>query len=679
MVLAMRADHQAVTHTWKQQAHNFDAHRFEAEVNKAVERSSQAIEQLQHQAGYWSFPLEADCTIPAEYILMMHVTGELDDTLQDRLTTYLRSRQNEEGGWPLYTGGKAEISCSVKNYYALKLAGDAPDAPHMARARQLILSMGGAARCNVFTRIELAKFGQIPWRGVPFMPVEIMLLPTWFPFHISKISYWSRTVMVPLLILYSLRTQAVNPDHVDIQELFTTPPTQEKHFFPVRSRLNRLLLNVERAVRLFEPLIPAMIRRRAMARAHDWMIERLDRGGLGAIFPAMVNAHEALIQLGYAADHPLRIQSAQALQDLLVNEDEMTYCQPCNSPIWDTAIACLALQEAGMKTAVSASVRGLDWLAQQQLLEQPGDWRENRADLPGGGWAFQFSNSFYPDMDDTGMVAWALIRADDVCFEEHICRAMDWACGMQSKNGGFAAFDADNNHAWLNHIPFSDHGALLDPPTSDVSGRLAVVLGCLVHSNEKYRPHLDACLAFLRSEQEENGAWFGRWGTNYIYGTWSVLTGLMQAGVSPDEPMIRRAVDWLKSVQHPDGGWGESNDSYEHPELAGRGQTGTAFQTAWAMLALMAAGEYACAPVRRGAQYLMACQRDDGLWRDDAFTAPGFPRVFYLKYHGYSKYFPLWALAQYRNLTMPGCVWREASGPAMRDALDSCATGSGCE
>jgi len=646
----MRSDQQTVTRTPEQQTHAFETSSVEAGLNAAVQRATRAIETLQHPAGYWSFELEADCTIPAEYILMMHFTGEVDDALQRRLAAYLRSRQADDGGWSLYSGAQAEISCSVKTYYALKLAGDDPDAPHMIKARTLILAMGGAARCNVFTRIELAKFGQIPWRGVPFMPAEIMLLPKWFPFHISKISYWSRTVMVPLLILYTLRVQAVNPDNVGVQELFTTPPGQEKHYFPVRSHLNRLLLHMERAVRLFEPLIPTMIRRRALARARNWMIERLDRGGLGAIFPAMVNAHEALIHLGYAADHPLRIQSSQALQELLVNEGDATYCQPCNSPIWDTAIACLALQEAGTKTAVHASVRGLDWLTRQQLLDQPGDWQDARPALAGGGWAFQFHNSFYPDMDDTGMVAWALIRADDVCFEEHIRRAMDWACGMQSTNGGFAAFDADNNHAWLNHIPFADHGALLDPPTSDVSGRLALALGYLVENDNKYRPHLDACLDFLRSEQEANGAWFGRWGANYIYGTWSVLTGLMQAGISPEEPMIRRAVDWLKSVQQPDGSWGESNDSYEQPDLAGRGQAGTAFQTAWAMLALMAAGEYSCVSVRRGAQYLIACQRDDGLWHDEAFTAPGFPRVFYLKYHGYSKYFPLWALARYRNL-----------------------------
>lgn len=623
---------------------------FSGSLDNAIDQATHALLALQHDPGYWSFELEADCTIPAEYILMMHFTGEVNDPLQTKLAHYLRAHQGDDGGWPLYHGGNAEISCSVKVYYALKLAGDSSDAAHMNQARQFILGEGGAARCNVFTRLELAKYGQIPWRGVPFMPAEIMLLPRWFPFHINKISYWSRTVMAPLLILYTLRVKARNPGGVNVRELFTTPPEQEKGYFPMRSGLNRLFLYMERAMRVFEPLIPSRLRRHALDKARDWMVERLGEGGLGAIFPAMVNACEALIHLGYAPDHPLLIQARRALEDLLVVKDDMAYCQPCNSPIWDTAIACLAFQEAGSKESFAASRRALEWLAAQQLRDEPGDWRETHPGLAGGGWAFQFNNRFYPDLDDTGMVAWAMERAEDGGFEVPIRRAMDWACGMQSKNGGFAAFDSDNDYGYLNHIPFADHGALLDPPTSDVSARLVTVLGGLARNDEKYRSHLDACLSFLRAEQEENGAWFGRWGTNYIYGTWSVLIGLRHAGVSSGDTMIRHAVHWLKSVQHPDGGWGENNATYEHPELAGRGQMSASFQTAWAMLALMAADEHGSHEVQRGAQYLIARQQHGGLWKDEAFTAPGFPRVFYLKYHGYDKYFPLWALAQYRNL-----------------------------
>ena len=623
-------------------------------LNHAVDQATHALLQLQHEHGYWSFELEADCTIPAEYILMMHFIDEVDESRQTKLATYLRVHQGTDGGWPLYQAGEAEISCSVKAYYALKLAGDSPDAPHMIHARQFILEQGGAARCNVFTRIELAKHGQLPWRGVPFIPAEIMLLPRWFPFHISKVSYWSRTVMVPLFILYTLRAQAKNMGDVNIRELFCTPPEQEKNYFPVRSRLNRLFLYMERTARLFEPMIPRRLRQHALKKSENWMLKRLGNGGLGAIFPAMVNAYEALIQLGYDADHPVRKQARKALDDLLIETDEHAYCQPCNSPIWDSAIASLALQETTSKGAKAASRRALDWLTTQQLLDAPGDWQETHPNLAGGGWAFQFENSFYPDLDDTGMVLWAMDHASnntaDSDYENAIRHGLDWACGMQCKNGGFAAFDTDNTYNYLNHIPFADHGALLDPPTSDVSARLLIILGRLARCNAKYRPRLDECLAFLRHEQEENGAWFGRWGTNYIYGTWSVVTGLIQAGIERHDPMIERAIVWLKSMQHLDGGWGESNDSYEHPELAGQGQVSTTFQTAWAMLALMEAGEYESHEVRRGVQYLIERQQSDGLWKDEAFTAPGFPRVFYLKYHGYDKYFPLWALARYRNL-----------------------------
>jgi len=621
-----------------------------AVLNHAVDQATRALLTLQHDQGYWSFDLEADCTIPAEYILMMHFTDEVDEPLQTKFANYLRTHQGRDGGWPLYHGGKAEISCSVKSYYALKLAGDSPDDRHMHHARQFILEQGGAARCNVFTRIELAKYGQIPWHGVPFMPVEIMFLPRWFPFHISKISYWSRTVMIPLLILYSLRVQARNPQNIGIAELFTTPAEEEKYYFPVRSRINHLFLIMERTARLFEPLIPAWIRRKAIIKAETWMLERLSEGGLGAIYPAMVNAYEALNHLGYDTGHPVREQARQALHDLLIETDEHALCQPCNSPIWDTAIACLTLQESGSKEAITASHHGLDWLVEQQLRDAPGDWRQGHPGLAGGGWAFQFENRFYPDLDDTGMVAWALDRAEDGRYEEAIQRAMDWACGMQSKNGGFASFDSDNTYSYLNHIPFADHGALLDPPTSDVSARLAVILGHLARLDTKYQPHLNACLRFLKSEQKENGAWLGRWGTNYIYGTWSVITGLIHTDVNRDDPMIQRAVSWLKNMQHMDGGWGESNDTYEHPEMAGQGQASTSFQTAWALLALLEAGEYESYEVQRGVQHLIEHQRPDGLWKDEAFTAPGFPRVFYLKYHGYDKYFPLWALARYRNL-----------------------------
>lgn len=614
----------------------------------AIQHASNALIEHQHEDGYWCFELEADCTIPAEYILMMHYMDELDDILQAKMASYLRARQSQDGGWPLYYGGRDEVSCSVKVYFALKLAGDSPDALHMVRAREQILRMGGAARSNVFTRIALAMFGQIPWRATPFLPVECVLLPRWFPFHLSKVSYWSRTVMVPLLILYTLKARARNPGRVSVRELFVTDPEKEKQYFPVRSVLNRVLLFLDRAGLILEAYIPARLRDRALRKAEAWMLERLGEGGLGAIFPAMVNAYEALDLLGYPPSHPLRLQARRALENLLrVNETE-AYCQPCVSPVWDTVWAALALQQVNGPRSRSAEL-SLHWLAQRQLCDQSQDWSFSRPQTRGGGWPFQFANPYYPDLDDTAAVAYAMCKTGDPSFNGIVQRAAEWICGMQSKNGGFASFDADNDRAYLNEIPFADHGALLDPATEDVSARCAMFLAQL-RSPMAHDDTLEKCLDYLLSAQEPDGAWYGRWGTNFIYGTWSALIALEESGFSREHPAVRRAAAWLKSVQRVDGGWGESCDTYFAPEQRGRGNRSTAFQTAWAVLGLLSAGDTRSSAVARGVAYLLATQQPDGFWHDAEFTAPGFPRVFYLKYHGYDKYFPLLALARYRNL-----------------------------
>ena len=617
-------------------------------IEAAMGRSVSALIERQHADGYWCFELEADCTIPAEYLLMMHYMGEVDRGLAAKLAVYLRERQQADGGWYLYHGGAMDLSCSVKVYYALKLAGDDPDAAHMQRARRAILARGGAARANVFTRITLALFQQVPWRAVPFIPVEALLLPRWFPFHLSKVSYWSRTVMVPLLILCSLKPRARNPDGVGIAELFTTPPDEERDYFPVRSTLNRAFLLFDSIGKRMEPFIPRWLRARALRRAEGWLVARLNgEHGLGAIFPAMVNAYEALQLLGYPADHPLCHAARKSIDDLLVVTDTQAYCQPCLPPVWDTALAALALVETG-PVGMQAARRGLAWLDAVQLSDEPGDWRDSRPELVGGGWPFQFANAYYPDLDDTSAVAWAMNAAGRPSDEEHLRRAVQWVAGMQSSNGGFGAFDVDNTHYHLNEIPFADHGALLDPPTADVSARCLIALWLL---GEPARAQLDACMAYLRQQQEPSGAWFGRWGTNYIYGTWSVLAAFEQVGIPANDPAVQRAAAWLQSVQRADGGWGEHNDSYEDPTTAGQASESTSFQTAWAMLALMAADMGHCDAVARGAAYLAATQDNDGLWSEPWYTAPGFPRVFYLKYHGYSAYFPVWALARYARLT----------------------------
>jgi len=629
-------------------------------LDRTLEAAREALIGLQSAPGYWLFELEADCTISAEYILMMHFLDEIDEALQAKIAVYLRAHQAEHGGWPLFCNGELDISCSVKAYFALKLAGDSPDAAHMVRARAAILERGGAARANVFTRISLALFGQIPWRGVPYIPVEIMLLPRWFPFHLDKISYWSRTVMVPLLVLCTHKPRAKNPGKVDIRELFTTPPEDERHYFrlpPDRAGLlAKAFLLLDRLARRLDPLIPRAMRELATRRAENWVLERLNgEDGLGAIFPAMVNALEMMVVRGFASDDPRRVTAKRALQKLLVVQGSTAYCQPCVSPIWDTALAALAMQEAGGNGANAACERALDWLQSRQLLDEPGDWQVSRPGLAGGGWAFQFANSFYPDLDDSAVIVWAMHRARDRTRYAHsLTRALNWLVGMQSANGGFASFDVDNVHYNLNYIPFADHGALLDPPTSDVTARVVTALALVGRPGDQ--EPLARAIAFLRAEQTAEGCWFGRWGTNYIYGTWSVLAALSEAGIGPDDEMVRRAVRWLAGRQNGDGGWGESNDTYTKLPRASERTASTPYQSAWALLALLAAGEVDSGTVRGGIAYLLRTQQQDGLWSDPTFTAPGFPRVFYLKYHGYCAYFPFWALAAYRNCARSGAA-----------------------
>jgi len=625
------------------------------DLSKAIHRAQQQLLSLQHQDGYWVFELEADCTIPAEYIMMMHYIGEINESLQSKIGNYLRSRQSEDGSYPLFTGGKGDISCSVKVYYALKMAGDDINAPHMIKLRSFILSQGGAAKANVFTRIALAMFEQLPWRGVPYIPVEIMLFPSWFPFHLDKVSYWSRTVMVPLFILCTLKATAKNPNGISILELFVTHPDKERHYFPERTLLNKIFLGLDQLGRMTRPLIPESMHKKAIKKAENWFVERLNgEDGLGAIFPAMINAYEALLLLGYSKDHDYVVTARKAIDNLLVINDHDAYCQPCLSPVWDTGLAALALQEADKampkQDSIQAALKSaFAWLQSKQLKDEPGDWKISKPNLDGGGWAFQFNNPHYPDVDDTAVVAFAMAQATDSQLDEPIHRATRWIEGMQSKNGGYGAFDVDNTNYYLNEIPFADHGALLDPPTADVSARCAMLLAYVARNNTDYVATLNRTIDYLRAEQEADGSWFGRWGTNYVYGTWSVLLALEQTNLAKDDAMFTKAAQWLKSVQRADGGWGEDNHSYHDISYSGKNDFSTAFQTAWAVLGLIAAGEVHSSEVKAGIDFILRHQQADGLWNDKCFTAPGFPKVFYLKYHGYDKFFPLWALARYRN------------------------------
>jgi len=601
----------------------------------AVHRAAAALAGRQRPDGHWVFELEADATIPAEYVLLEHYLDRIDGPLQEKIGVYLRRIQGAHGGWPLFHDGPFDLSASVKAYYALKAIGDLPGAPHMVRARVAILAAGGAERTNVFTRIQLALFGQVPWRAVPVMPVEIMHLPQWFFFHLSKVSYWSRTVLVPLLVLMALRPRARNPRHVEVPELFCTPPEQVRDWVrgPYRSAWGHVFKVVDSVVRAVEDAVA-------------FVIERLNGDdGLGAIYPAMANTVMMFDALGYRPEHPDAVTAWGAVRKLLVVTDTEAYCQPCLSPIWDTSLAGHAVAEAE-----GAATPGIDaacaWLVERQVTVVRGDWALSRPDAPPGGWAFQYENPHYPDVDDTAVVGMLLHRNGDPAHAASVNRARDWVLGMQSRNGGWGAFDADNNHDFLNHIPFADHGALLDPPTADVTARCVSFLAQLGHAAEE--PAMARAIAYLRADQEPDGSWFGRWGTNYIYGTWSVLCALNAAGLSHDDPAVRRARDWLLTRQRDDGGWGEDEESYA-ASAPGEYRASTPSQTAWAMLGLMAVGETGPA-VDRAAQYLARTQREDGEWDELPYTAVGFPRVFYLRYHGYRLFFPLLALARFRNL-----------------------------
>ncbi|WP_413205619.1 squalene--hopene cyclase [Rhodospirillum sp. A1_3_36] len=623
-----------------------------SDLDAIISEASGWLGERQNGDGHWVFELEADATIPAEYILLNHFLDEIDDAREARLANYLRRIQGSHGGWPLFHDGDFDMSASVKAYYALKMVGDHVDAPHMVRARHAILAHGGAERTNVFTRFTLAMFEQVPWRACPVTPVEAMLLPKFAPFHWTKVSYWSRTVMTPLMILYSRRAKAINPRGVGIRELFRRDPEIIRDWMKNAAGhwIAESLIHIDKILRIVEPPVHWLFQKKAEAWALDFIETRLNgKDGLGAIYPAMANVLMVYQTLGLSKDDPKYKIARESVDLLCVVHGEEEYVQPCVSPVWDTCLASHAMQEAGLTAADSEVAKSNEWLRDRQILDVVGDWEHNRGHLRPGGWAFQYNNDYYPDVDDTAVVVMALARSqEDEANREAIARAEEWIVGMQSSNGGWGAFDAENQHDLLNYIPFADHGALLDPPTVDVSARCIGMLAQL--GRKKDDPVVARGMNYLWREQEEDGSWFGRWGTNYIYGTWSALNAINAVDWDMTDPRVQKAVTWLKSRQQPDGGWGEDCASY-WKERKDEVKGSTPSQTSWALLGLMAAGEVDSPEVERGIQYLMNAPRNGGKWEEELYNAVGFPRIFYLRYHGYSAYFPLWTLARYRNLT----------------------------
>ncbi|KAA8386645.1 squalene--hopene cyclase [Acetobacter tropicalis] len=627
-------------------------------LDRAVTNAHAALGKRQQADGHWVYELEADATIPAEYVLLEHYLDRIDDALEQKIGNYLRRIQSKDhGGWPLYHNGKFDLSASVKAYFALKAVGDDINAPHMRRAREAILDHGGAERTNVFTRCQLALFGDAPWRATPVMPVELMLLPRKAFFSVWNMSYWSRTVVAPLLVLAALKPIAINPRQIHVRELFVTPPEVVKDWIrgPYRSVWGRVFKGLDTVLRPVLPFIPTKTHDKAIKAAVDFIEPRLNgEDGLGAIYPAMANVVMMYRALGVPDEDPRAVTAWKAVQKLLVIKDDEAYCQPCVSPIWDTGLSGHAMLEAASgpngvapEETLTELRKASAWLRDKQILDVKGDWAINKPDLAPGGWAFQYGNDYYPDVDDTAVVGMLLHREGDPANAEALERARQWIIGMQSTNGGWGAFDIDNNKDLLNHIPFADHGALLDPPTADVTARCISFLAQLGHVEDQ--AVIDRAIEYLRKDQEEDGSWFGRWGTNYIYGTWSVLCAFNAAGISHDDPAVVKAVEWLRSVQGADGGWGEGCESYEGGAHGTYGES-LPSQTAWATLGLMAAGRRDDPAVAKGMAWLAEQQDENGEWHEDPYNAVGFPKVFYLRYHGYKQFFPLMALARYRNL-----------------------------
>ncbi len=622
-----------------------------ARLERGIRAAQDHLLTLQFEDGHWCGELEGDTILESEYALCMYYVGRGDEPKVHKAANYIRNKQLPEGGWSIYPGGPADVSASTKAYFVLKLLGDTPDAPHMKRARRAILAAGGLEACNSFTKIYLAIFGQYDWNRCPTVPPEIILLPRWFYFNVYEMSSWSRAIVVPLSILSASRPHCEVPDRASITEL-VVPGYRSKN----RSLWGTMFRGLDAALKLVDKLPVRPSREAALKRCEEWILERLDDShGLGAIFPPIVNTIYALHSLGYSLAHPTVRRQVRELERLEIEEQDTLRVQPCFSPVWDTALTVNALVESGLPKDHPAVRRAAHWLLERRGNGQ-GDWRVKNRAVRASGWYFEYANPFYPDCDTTSQVLTALTKvklasdADRERCAQATAEAHRWHLSMQNRDGGWAAFDRGCDKEILTHVPFADHNAMVDPSTADLTARGIETAACM--GLDRHYPAVRRAIAFLRDVQEPDGSWFGRWGCNYLYGTWLALWGLEQIGEDTRAEWGCRASRWIQGCQNPDGGWGELPRSYDDPAWKGRGPT-TPSQTAWAVLGLLAAGEARSDAVRRGIEYLVRSQRSDGGWDEEYWTGTGFPRVFYLRYHMYRLYFPLLALGEYRKRIAP--------------------------
>jgi squalene-hopene/tetraprenyl-beta-curcumene cyclase len=647
-------------------------------VKSTICRGQDYFLNVQYPKGYWWDELESNPTMEAEYVMLTHFLDTVDPERERMLVNDIRSRQREDGTWGMYYGAPGDLSTSIECYFALKLAGVPTSEPSMKMAREFILANGSVPKARVFTKIWLSLFGQWDWKGTPVMPPELILLPLWAPLNIYNFSSWARATVVPLLIILTQHPTKKIPESIQIDELYPVPIDQVDYTLQRRGSLlswEGLFSILDKALRLCERSPFKPLRRHSIRMVEQWILKHQEAdGSWGSIQPPWVYSLMALKTLGRSNDDPVIARGLQAFKEnWSLYYDDSLRIQACLSPVWDTCLAMIGLLDSGMAPSNPSLQRAALWLLQKEI-RVAGDWAVKVKDVEPSGWAFEFENALYPDIDDTSIILMALDRVnlsaeDEVWKREALQRGIDWLLAMQSSNGGWASFDKDNNNRLVAKLPFSDFGEMLDPPSVDVTAHVVEALGHLGYS--RYTPAIQHALDYIMREQEEDGSWFGRWGVNCIYGTGAVLPALQTIGEDMSQPYIENAVNWLLGKQNPDGGWGESCASYVDTSLRGRGES-TPSQTSWALISLIAAGLVDHQATTSGIRYLVETQRGNGTWDEPQFTGCGFPGYgigdqpdkhaqqdhftkqgselsagFLINYHMYRNYFPLWALGRY--------------------------------